>query len=375
MLSRKKAIAAMAATGTVCALGTQVSCAAGESLANAAARSGRFFGSAVRINQLSGEPDLRDAVLRECSYLVPEIDLNWNQVEPAVGELSFTPMDDLSAFAIGNEKRLRGHTLLWHLATPQWASEILRERQDWNLIARYFGSVIPRYGDVIPQWEVVNEALDPGRRTDGLRESVFLEAFGPDYIDRAFAQARVFAPRAQLFINEYGLEYDLPEERARRYLMLKLLERLKNQGAPLDGLGMQGHLDLRKGRVSQRSIASFMREVQGMGLAMVVTELDVKESDYVASAQERDQLVADEVRRYLEVVLSYRNVEGVVTWGLSDRHSWLEVTESDYARFPGAWTDGTGPGLNRGLPFDSSMRRMPMYFAIRDTLSSAKPIG
>jgi endo-1,4-beta-xylanase len=373
MLSRRKAVAAIAATGAACALGTEVSCASSESLESAAARGGRFFGSAVRIDQLNTEQDLRQAVLRECAYLVPEIDLNWNQVEPEYGELSFAKMDDLSAFAIGNRKRVRGHTLLWHLGTPQWAEEMLRERQDWNLIARYFGSVIPRYGDVIGQWEVVNEPLDPGHRTDGLRESVFLEAFGPDYIGRALAQARTFAPRAQLMVNEYGFEYDLPEERERRYFMLKLLERLRNQGAPIDGLGMQGHLDLRKGHVSQSSIASFLHEVTAMGLAVVVSELDVKESEYVAAAQERDQLVGDEVRRYLEVVLGFRNVEGVVSWGLSDRHTWLAVTESDYARFPGAWADGTGPGFNRGLPFDSSMQKTPMYYAIRDTLLSARP--
>jgi endo-1,4-beta-xylanase len=375
MVSRRDAIAALAATGALCGLGTPASCAPGESLTNAAARGGRFFGSAARIDQLDDERDLRQAVLRECAYLVPEIDLNWNQVEPEYGDLSFGKMDDLSAFAVGNGKRVRGHTLLWHLGTPDWADETLRERQDWNLIARYFGSVIPRYGDVIAQWEVVNEPLDPGHRTDGLRESVFLEVFGPDYIGRALAQARVFAPRAQLFINEYGLEYDLPEERERRYFLLKLLERLRSQGAPIDGLGMQGHLDLRKGRVSQAALAGFLREVAAMGLAVVVSELDVKESDYVASAQERDQLVGDEVRRYLEIVLSFRNVEGVVTWGLSDRHSWLEVTQSDYARFPGAWTNGTGPGFNRGLPFDSSMRPTPMYYAIRDALLGSRPRG
>jgi endo-1,4-beta-xylanase len=250
---------------------------------------------------------------------------------------------------------------------------MLRERQDWNLISRYFGSVIPRYGDVIGQWEVVNEPLDPGHRTDGLRENVFLGVFGPDYIGRSLQQARIFAPRAHLMINEYGFEYDLPEERDRRYFMLKLLERLRNQGAPLDALGMQGHLDLSKGHVSQSSVSAFMHEVTAMGLAIVVTELDVKESDYVASAPTRDQMVGDEVRRYLEVVLSHRNVEGVVTWGLSDRHSWLGVTESDYARFPGAWTDGSSPGFNRGLPFDSSMRKTPMYYAIADTLLSSVP--
>ena len=93
--------------------------------------------------------------------------------------------------------------------------DVLRENQDWNLIARYFGSVIPRYGDVIEMWEVVNEPIDPGQRIDGLRENIFLEVFGP-YIGRALTQARTFAPKAQLIVNEYGLEYDLPEERDQR---------------------------------------------------------------------------------------------------------------------------------------------------------------
>ncbi len=371
-LSRRTVIAAMLAAGAAPMLGAKAS-AENISLAAAASRSGRFFGSAVRIDQLNAEEDLREAVLRECSYLVPEIEMNWNQIEPAYGQLSFEKMDDLAAFATRYDKKLRGHTLLWHLAVPEWAEAMLRERQDWNLIARYFGSVIPRYGDVIQQWEVVNEPIDPGLRTDGLRESIFLTAFGPHYINRALTQARIFAPRALLLINDYGLEYDLPEERARRYFLLKLLERLKEQEAPLNGLGVQGHLDLRKGHVSEPAVANFLREVADMGLSIVVTELDVKEGDYVAPAQQRDRLVGDEVRRYLDVVLSQGGVLGVTTWGLSDRHSWLEITPADYARFPGAWTDGSGPGLNRGLPLDAAMKPKPMYFAIRDAFLSTRP--
>jgi len=101
-----------------------------------------------------------------------------------------------------------------------------------------------------------------------------------------------------------------------------------------------------------------------MDLDIVVTELDMKESDYTASAEVRDRMVADEVRRYLDTVLAQKHVAGVVTWGLADSHSWLEVLEEDYRRFPGAWSKGDGPGLNRGLPYDASMRRKPMYRAI-----------
>jgi endo-1,4-beta-xylanase len=373
LISRRSMVARILGTSVACAFGTTRALAAPDTLEAAAAHGDRFFGSAVRINRLSAEEDYRAAVLRECYELVPEFELNWNEVEPAYGQLSFERVDNLSTLAIKVGKRLRGHTLLWHLSVPQWAVDMLRERPDWDLIARYFGSVIPRYGDVIEQWEVVNEPIETGYRSDGLRESIFLTAFGPDYINRALTQARVFAPHAQLLINEYGLEYDNPEQRDRRYLLLKLLERVKRSGVPLDGLGLQSHLDLRKGHISAPEISAFLREVVGMGLSLTVTELDVKESDYIASAQERDRIVGDEVRRYLDVVLSQPNVNGVITWGLSDRHSWLEVTMEDYARFPGAWTDGSSPGFNRGLPFDSSMRPKPMYYSIRDALWSAPP--
>jgi endo-1,4-beta-xylanase len=208
---------------------------------------------------------------------------------------------------------------------------------------------------------------------DGLRENIFLKAFGPDYISRALHEARTFAPRGQLLVNEYGLEYDDTEQRDRRYLLLKLLERLRETKTPIDGFGMQSHLDLRKGHVSQTALVSFLRDVAGLGLSIIVTELDVKEADYVASVQQRDRMVADETRRYLDIVLSEPNVLGVTTWGLSDRHSWLEVLPEDYARFPNAWRNGGGPGLNRGLPFDSSMRPKPMYYAIRNALWYAKP--
>jgi endo-1,4-beta-xylanase len=367
-------LATMLGVTGLCVLDGKPGSAAGEGLAGVAARGGRFFGSAVRSRELNDEPKLRDAVLRECSHVVPEFEMNWNALEPAYGQLSFERMDALAAFGTTNGMKVRGHTLLWHLGTPDWAVDMLRERRDWNLIARYFGSVIPRYGDVIGRWEVVNEPIETGHRTDGLRENVFLEVFGPDYIRRALMQARSFAPQAQLIINEYGLEYDLPLQRDRRYFLLKLLERLKYAGAPLDGLGLQAHLDLRNGTVSRSAITAFVKDVASLGLNMVVTELDVKEAAYAAPAESRDRMVADEVRRYLDIVLSHPAVRGVTTWGLSDLHSWLEVTKEDYARFPEAWTDGSGPGLNRGLPLDASMRPKPMYYAIRDAFLSARPI-
>ena len=117
-----------------------------------------------------------------------------------------------------------------------------------------------------------------------------------------------------------------------------MLERLRKAGAPLNGLGIQAHLDLGKGPLSSASLAGFLAEVAALDLDIVITELDVKEFDYTRSAAERDQAVADLVRRYLDAALQERAVKGVVCWGLSDRQSWLTVTDQG----PGALPGGVG---------------------------------
>jgi endo-1,4-beta-xylanase len=231
---------------------------------------------------------------------------------------------------------------------------------------------MPRFGDVISDWDVVNEPIEPSDgREDGLRANPFLQAFGAGYVGRALTEARIFAPRGRLMINEYGLEYEI--DAGRRRALLALLSRLKAEGVPLDGLGLQSHLDLRKGSISQPAISAFLRAVADLGLFVAITELDVKESDYVASARDRDRAVADEVRRYLDSVLSSAPVIGVSTWGITDQHSWLVVSEADYARFAGAWRRGDGPGLNRGLPYDAGMARKPMYETIAEALGARRP--
>lgn len=344
------------------------------SLSAVAAAAGRYYGSAVRIDRIDADNDYREAILRECIYLTPELELKWAAIEPRRDELSLAVMDDLMSFARANGMRVRGHTLLWHRSVPDWAGEFLLGYKDWSPIRKFFSSVIARYGDAIEQWDVVNEPIETGHRMDGLRENTFLEAFGPDYIRRALDDARMFAPRASLMINEYGLDYDIPVERNRRYHCLKLLERLKSASAPLDAVGIQGHLDLAKSPFSQKVFGDFLQEIANFGLQIVITELDVKEYDYRASAEERDRRVAEEVKRYLDAAFAQPAVRGLISWGVSDRYSWLEVTEEDYARFAGAWKEGEGPGVNRGLPLDASMRRKPMYRAI-EAAFKRQPLG
>lgn len=341
-------------------------------LAAAAAKGGRHYGAAVRWDHLSRDADYRAAILRECDHLVPELELKWASVEPERGNLTLAPMDAIADFARQHGLRLHGHCLLWRRSIPRWAQDEILRTRDWNLVVRYVSAVVPRYAGLIETWDVVNEPLALSEGVDGLQPDALLSAFGPDYIRRALETARAFAPTGKLMINEYGLEAEGPHGEARRRRFLRLLDELRRTGAPLDGIGLQDHLDLQLPRLAQARLAAFVREIRARDLFVTVSELDVKERDYILPPEARDGRVATAVRALLEVMLDAGKVDRVTTWGLSDRYSWLEVTRADYARFPHAWKDGTTPGLNRGLPLDAAMRPKAMHQVMVDLLRTSK---
>ncbi|MNI40966.1 Endo-1,4-beta-xylanase A precursor [compost metagenome] len=148
-------------------------------------------------------------------------------------------------------------------------------------------------------------------------------------------------------------------DQARRKAIVALARRLRASGTPLDGVGVQAHLDLSKGPLAVEGLRDMTRQLVDLGLEITITELDVKEAGFHDAAAARDQKVADETRRYLETMLVFPQVRGVVTWGLSDRHSWLsEPPQRQYADAP----------PNRGLPYDIDYRPKAMHQALSEAL-------
>src|SRR5260370_6739163 len=192
---------------TIASAGPGVDCAqaAEDSLSAAFSRSNLYFGSAVRIEAVVGNQDFRDLLLRECDYFTPEVALKWAAVERSPGSFNFTSMDALANFALANKKRLCGHTLVWHKSVPQWATSLVLEKDGWKFMQRYFQAALSRYGHAIAQWDVINEPIETGYRMDGLRNSLFLQPFGVDYIARALPEARHLAPQAKLYSNQSPL--------------------------------------------------------------------------------------------------------------------------------------------------------------------------
>ena len=228
-----------------------------------ARRSRRYFGAAARIDQIVAEPTLRDIIITNCGSLTPEIHLKWDSLEWRQGEFNYSPVDKLIEFGRRHKMAVRGHTLIWDQSTPEWAKTDLLARGDWSLIAGHFSRTLGRYAADIREWDVVNEPIDTETGVDGLRRTTLHKAFGPNYIRRALEEARSHAPTARLLINDYGFDYRNPVDAARRVAFVRLLTRLKREGTPIDGVGLQAHLDVSKGPLAAEELRAFPAQHPG----------------------------------------------------------------------------------------------------------------
>jgi endo-1,4-beta-xylanase len=117
-------------------------------------------------------------------------------------------------------------------------------------------------------------------------------------------------------------------------------------------------------RYSPSIYRNFLREIAARGVRILITELDVLDVSAPADIAERDRMVADVYKRILEVALDETAVAAVVTWGITDKYTWLN--SGNYPKF--ARPDGLP---SRPLPFDVHFEPKPAYWAIAKSLEAA----
>jgi endo-1,4-beta-xylanase len=231
---------------------------------------------------------------------------------------------------------------VWEHQTPKWVFEdgkgnpVDRE----TLLKRmreHIQTVVGRYKGRVNGWDVVNEALgDDGT----LRQTPWLKIIGEDYLAKAFAFAHEADAQAQLYYNDYSLENE-----AKRNGAVELIGKLRAQGVPVTGVGLQGHYGIDWPSVEQvdATIGAFAR----LGVKVMITELDIdvlppamqyRGADISANVELQPKLnpytngLPDSLQqrlamRYADlfgVFLKHRaNLTRVTFWGVTDAGSWL----------------------------------------------------
>jgi endo-1,4-beta-xylanase len=326
------------------------------SLRQRAAAKGLLFGAATHGKTLATDPTFAQQFRQECAIVVPEGELKWRTLRPKPDQFNFQPGDWLADFARRHQLLLRGHTLVWHGSMPDWLPQVATAQNAETLLTEHISRVVKHYAGQVHSWDVVNEAIWPqDQQPYALRHTIWHRLLGADYIELAFKTAAAADPKAMLVYNDFGLDYDTWSGNQKRAAVLALLERLKTRGTPIHALGIQAHLWGKDSlsRFNPRRLRQFIRDVASLGLKVIITELDVADLHFPAPLAIRDRLVAAAYADYLQAVLAEPAVIAILTWGLSDRYTWLakDHPRSDHLSV-------------RPLPLDEQLQRKLAWNAI-----------
>jgi endo-1,4-beta-xylanase len=314
-------------------------------LRTSATAKGLFVGAAVNMTPFRNEQIYSDTLRREYNLLVAENAFKFDALHTARTTYNFTDADALVSFAQANGMAVRGHTLVWHNQLPAWLTSGNFTRDDVIAILRdHITTVVGRYRGKILAWDVVNEAIDDATgqpRTN----SFWAQKIGPDYIAMAFQFAHDADPNAVLYYNDFEAEGSGTKSDG----VFNLVRGLVNQGVPIGGVGWQMH-KINPFRISSANHTNAQR-LAGLGLEISITEMDVR-IQLPSDAQELQQ----QALAYNDVVtfcLAEPNCAAVVTWGFTDKFSWVP---------------GTFSGFGDALVFDANYQPKPAYTAMQSVL-------
>jgi endo-1,4-beta-xylanase len=328
---------------------------------------GLVYGSSTATWQISDDA-YRRLFEREAAILFTEDDLLWYRLRPTPrAGLDFKFGDRIIDFAQQNGMLVFGAHLVWDEGFGDgWSSGDLFGMSRGDAYKLLFGTVeavVRRYRGRVAAWSVVNEAVDDS----GVRTDVpWYQTIGPGYIAESFHAAHEADPGATLVLNEFGFETPdaYTNATSKRKAMLHVMDKLLGANVPVHALGIQAHLQggFFSSSFDPKAYRRFLSEVAGRGLKILITELDVLDGGMPASECPRDKEVADIYRRYLDVALDEPAVVTLMTFGLSDRYTWLE---EDYPRDDGAH--------RRPLFFDTKLRPKPALTALATGLKHSRP--
>jgi endo-1,4-beta-xylanase len=296
------------------------------------------------------------------NIITPENSMKPQPTHPSEDTFNWATPDAMVQWCETNHIKVWGHTLAWHSQTANWffqgtnGEPVTRELAMERLKNHIFTEV-GRYKGRVYGWDVVNEAIiDNGSgETEDLRKSSWIRAIGPDYLTMAFKWAHEADPNALLFYNDYNIERGAVENKGKHASSMLLLKRLIKDGAPINGVGIQGHWHLDS---NLEDVEKAISNYESLGLKVGISELDVTATGENSGAfptrggggpisEEAYQRQAQVYGKLFDIFLRHsKSISRVTLWGISDRRSWR--------------------ANQRPLVFDAQLQPKPAYQSIID---------
>jgi len=214
------------------------------------------------------------------NIITPENSMKPQPIHPSEDRYNFTTPDAMVAWCETNNIQVWGHNLAWHTQTAPWffqgtngepvSRELAMER-----LSNHIATVAGHFKGKVYGWDVVNEAIDDrgnNGQPDNLRNDSWYHVIGSNYLTMAFKWAHQADPNAQLYYNDYNIEQGAVRNTGKHAASMSLLKRMIKDGAPVNGVGIQGHWHL---DTNLADVEKAIEDYESLGLKVAISELDV----------------------------------------------------------------------------------------------------
>jgi len=261
-------------------------------------------GQKIRSCMENGLDDLYCTFAKEnFNYVVLENAMKWASIEPNRGQFRYENADSTLLWASERGMRARGHTMFWavpHHQTPAWV-EALAGKDMVDAVQEHVENVVKHFDGMVEAWDVNNEMI---------HGSFFVDQSGDDSIRvKMFEWAHQKSPELLLFVNDYNIIAGNEEAKYRQ-----LIQNLLDQGAPISGIGVQGHFG--GNPINLDKVSDIIKDLAQFNLPIWVTEFDWAGSnpDHVEHARQ--------LENFYRLMFSLEEVHGVLMWGFWDQAHW-----------------------------------------------------
>lgn len=257
--------------------------------------------------QLLQAPSYQKFFRSHFNWAVFSNEAKWYANEAVQGEVTYAQADALAAWCETHQLPVRGHCLFWEPEQwqPAWLAK-LSARELRRAVEARLESATMHFRGKFRHWDVNNEML---------HGSFFRDRLGPDIQPWMFRRVRELDPDVRLFINDFNVlsvDQNFLEVQTEAYVAH--IRDLLQRGAPIDGIGIQGHVwdeDIlsRPQRIRER-----LDRVAEIGLPLWITEFDAADAD--------ENACADKLEMIYRTAYSHPMVEGVMMWVVWAGDSW-----------------------------------------------------
>jgi len=280
-----------------------------------------WFGAALA-SQMFGEranaetaAQYKKVFLENFNAAVTENALKWPSMERRQGQVDYSIVDAILQWTDEHEIPLRGHNIFWGIRSfiQPWVLALddatLRET-----LKRRALDIGTRYKGRFAEYDLNNEMI---------HGNYYEERLGPEITRDMADWVRQGDSDAVLFVNDYDI---LTGRRLDDYVAH--IRGLLDQGVPIGGIGVQGHLhgDSFDPAVLKASLATLAQ----FKLPIVITEFNFpgqRSKHYnkrdSTLTDEEEQAKAKAIVDYYRICFAEPAVKGILMWGFWEGANWI----------------------------------------------------